>query len=206
MNPHTTVSESEAVVKGGESRYPLHPTSLDGAIQLGLIACHGGRPKEATTAFVPVQLSSMYLANDIAGDTCTLLAHGERRGMRAAYLDLQMLGLNSETLLKIDALRCISYSSEAKLVDKTFSSPFTRLVWKPDTRTLTRCQTRQLYPPPKDIWDKSPHWAIANRLANFVVLGIYESFGKPHDGPTPSGDECHFFDWSKRKGEMIIRT
>lgn len=198
---HTTSSESEGAVKGGESRYPLHPSSLDGAIQLGLIACHGGRPKEASTAFVPVQLSSMYLANHIAGDTCTVIAHGERRGMRAAYLDLQMLGPNSETLLKIDALRCISYSSEAKPVDKTFSSPFTRLAWKPDIRTLNNHQARQLYPPPKDNVDKSPQWAITNKLANFVVLSIYESFGKLQDGPMPSGDVRHFFNWIKRRGE-----
>ncbi|KAL8906783.1 MAG: hypothetical protein Q9171_006132 [Xanthocarpia ochracea] len=198
---HTTSFESEGAVKGGESRYPLHPASLDGAIQLGLIACHGGRPKGASTAFVPVQLSSIYLANDIAGDACTVIAHGERRGMRAAYLDLQMLGPSSETLLKIDALRCISYSSEAKPVDKTFSSPFTRLAWKPDICTLSRRQARQLYPPPKDNVDRSPHWAIANKLAHFVVLSIYESFGKLHDGPTPSGDVRHFFDWIKRKGE-----
>lgn len=122
--------------------------------------------------------------------------------MRAAYLDLQMLGPNSETLLKIDALRCISYSSEAKPVDKTFSSPFTRLAWKPDIRTLYNHQARQLYPPPKDNVDKSPQWAITNKLANFVVqLSIYESFGKLQDGPMPSGNVRHFFNWIKRRGE-----
>lgn len=92
---------------------------------------------QATTAFVPVQFSSMYLADDIAGDTGTLHAQGERHGVSAAYLDLQTLGPNSEILLKIDAFRCISCSSEARPVDKTFSSPFSRLVRKPDTRTLT---------------------------------------------------------------------
>lgn len=201
LNLHTTNPEQKGALKGGESRYPLHPSSLDGAIQLGLIACHGGRPKAVSTAFVPVQLSSMYLANHIAGDTCTVIAHGERRGMRAAYLDLQMLGHNSETMLKIDALRCLSYSSKAKLVDKTFTSPFTRLVWKPDIHTLNSHQARQLYPPPKDNVDKSTHWAITNKLANFVVLSIYERFGKLQDGPMPSGDVRHFFDWIKRRGE-----
>ncbi|KAL8780233.1 MAG: hypothetical protein Q9213_006555 [Squamulea squamosa] len=196
---HTT--SSAGAIKGGESRYALHPASLDGAIQLGLIACHGGRPKEATTAFVPVQLSSMFLANDIEGDTCTVLAHGQRRGVRAAYLDLQMLSSNRETLLKIDALRCISYSSKAKPFDKTFSSPFTRLAWKPDIRTLNNRQARQLYPPPKDNVDKSPKWALTNKLAHFVVLSIYESFGKLQSGPVPLGDVRHFFDWIKRKGE-----
>ncbi|KAL8866852.1 MAG: hypothetical protein Q9198_008735, partial [Flavoplaca austrocitrina] len=185
---NTTPSESEGTVKGGESNYPLHPASLDGVIQLGLIACHGGRPKEANTAFVPVQLSSMYLANDITGDTCTVIARGERRGMRAAYLDLQMLGPNGESLLNIDALRCISYSSEVKPVEKTFSSPFTRLTWQPDIRTLNSRQARQLYPPPKNNVDKAHQWAITNKVAHFVVLSLYESFGKMQDGPMPSGD------------------
>ncbi|KAL8672824.1 MAG: hypothetical protein Q9168_002735 [Polycauliona sp. 1 TL-2023] len=201
---HTTASTAEdspGVVKGGESRYPLHPASLDGAIQLGLIACHGGRPKEASAAFVPVQLSSMYLANTIADDSCTVRAHGQRRGIRAAYLDLQMLGPGQEILLSIDALRCVSYSTEAKSVDRAFSSPFTRLVWQPDIRTLSNRQARHLFPPPKENVDKSPHWAITNKLAHFVVLSIYESFGKLQDGPTPSGDVGHFFDWIRRKGK-----
>lgn len=188
-------------VKGGESRYALHPASLDGAIQLGLIACHGGRHDEASTAFVPVQLSQLYLANDIAGETCTVVARGERRGIRAAYLDLQMLSPNGEVLLTVDTLRCISYSSEAKPVDKTFSSPFTRLVWKPDIRTLSNRQARQMYPPPKDNVDKSPRMGLTNKLAHLVVLSIYERFGKLQDGPKPSGAVGHFFAWIKRMGQ-----
>ena len=192
---------SAGAVKGGESRYALHPASLDGAVQLGLIACHGGRPTEASTAFVPVQLSHLYIANDIAGDTCTVIARGEKRGIRGAYLDLQMLGPNGEVLLNVDTLRCISYSSEAKPVDKTFSSPFTRLVWKPDIRTLSNRQARQMYPPSKDNVDKSPQWGLTNKLAHFVVLSIYENFGKLQDGPKPSGNVGHFFAWIKRKGQ-----
>ena len=196
---HPTASAS--AIKGGESRYALHPASLDGAIQLGLIACHGGRPSEASTAFVPVQLSSLYLANDIPGNKCTVIARGERRGIRAAYLDLQMLAPNGEVLLNVNALRCISYSSQTKPVDKTFSSPFTRLAWKPDIRTLSNRQARQMYPPPKDNVDKSPQWGLTNKLAHFVVLSMYESFGQLPDGPKPSGEVAHFFDWIKRKGQ-----
>ena len=191
---------SAGTIKGGESSYALHPASLDGAIQLGLIACHGGRPNKASTAFVPVQLSHLYLANDIAGDTSTVVAHGERRGLRGAYLRLQMVGPNGEVLLNIDTLRCISYSSEAKPVDKTFSSPFTRLAWKPDIRALSNRQARQMYPPPKDNVNKSPQWGLANKLAHCVVLSVYESFGQLENGPKPSGDVGHFFAWIKRKG------
>ena len=188
-------------IKGGESKYALHPASLDGAIQLGLIACYGGQPAEAHTAFVPVQLSHLYLRNDIDGDACTVVARGERRGIRGAHLDLQMLGPNGEVLLNVASLRCLSYSSEAKPLDQTFSSPFTRLAWKPDIRTLSNCQARQMYPPPKENVDKSPLWGVTNKLAHFVVYSMFESFGKLQDGPQPSGDVGHFFAWIKRKGQ-----
>ena len=188
-------------IKGGESEYPLHPASLDGAIQLGLIACHGGRTNEASTGFVPVQLSRVYLANDIPGDACTVVARGERRGIRGAHLDLRMLGPNGEVLLNVDAVRCISYSSEARPVDRSLSSPFTRLVWRPDIRTLSNRQARQMYPPPKANVEKSFRWGITNKLAHFIVLSLYETFGKLEDRPKPSGDVGHFFDWIVRKGQ-----
>ena len=188
-------------IKGGESKYALHPASLDGAIQLGLIACHGGRPAEAHTAFVPVQLSQLYLTNEIAGDACTVVARGERRGIRAAHLDLQMLGPNGEVLLSVASIRCLSFSSEAKSLDNSFSSPYTRLAWKPDIRTLSNRQARQMYPPPKENVDNSPLWGVTNKLAHFVVYSMFESFGKLQDGPQPSGDVGHFFAWIKRKGQ-----
>nr|URT29632.1 AmpB [Beauveria felina] len=196
-----TVDLNPTAIKGGESRYPLHPASLDGAIQLGLIASHSGRLSEASAAFVPVHLSRLYVANDISGETCTIVARGERRGIRSAYLDLQMLGPNGEVLASVDSLRCVSFSSEAKSTDRTFASPFTRLVWKPDIRTLSNRQARHMFPPPKANVERSPLWGVTNSLAHFVVLSMYESFGKLEDGPKPSGDVGHFFEWIKRKGQ-----
>lgn len=94
------------VMKGTESRYAVHPASLDGAIQLGLVACHGGRPSEATTAFVPVQFHSLYIDSSLtsAGETCTIVACGQRRGIRSAHLDLQFLSANGKLLLNVNSL------------------------------------------------------------------------------------------------------
>lgn len=207
-NPHKRLAVADlaldttaGVISGGESKYPLHPASLDGAIQLGLVAAHGGRPGDASNAFVPVQLSHMYLSNDFTGSTCTAAGRGEKRGLRAAYLDLQIFGPNNTVMLNIDSLRCLSYSTEAKSLDKLFSSPYTRLVWKPDIRVLTNHQAQEMYPPPKENVEKSPKWGITNKLAHFVVYSIYDIFRKIEDGPKPAGEVGHFFDWIKRKGE-----
>ncbi|KAJ4382535.1 hypothetical protein N0V85_008540 [Neurospora sp. IMI 360204] len=192
------------VMKGGESRYAVHPASLDGAIQLGLVACHGGRPSEATTAFVPVQFSSLYIDSSLAnvGETCAIVARGQRRGIRSAHLDLQFLSADGKLLLDVDSLRCVSFSSEAKPVDRAFSSPYTRLVWKPDIRKLSNSQARQIYPPPTENVDKAPLWGITNKVAHFVVCSMYETFGRRADRrPQPSGEVGHFFNWIVRKGE-----
>ncbi|KAF3806818.1 Prosolanapyrone synthase [Colletotrichum gloeosporioides] len=200
-------SSSSSSLAGGESRYPVHPASLDGAIQLGLIACHKGRPDEASTAFLPVQIPRLYISNAIAQDVCTVTARGTRRGIRSAHLDLQMLGPDGEVLVSVEKLRCVSYSSEARPAgadddDTAFSSPFTRLVWRPDIRMLTNRQARQLYPPPEQNVQRAPLWGITNRVAHLVILSIYESFGKlVGDVPKPSGDVGHFFDWVKRKAQ-----
>ncbi|KAK8024710.1 polyketide synthase [Apiospora arundinis] len=203
INLHTTS------VPEGESRYPVHPASLDGAIQLGLIACSSGRPSEARNAFVPVHLSRLYLSNTIDmltrdADAYSAVAHGERRGVRGAELDLQILGPAGELLVRAEGLRCVSYSRAARptaaATDRAFSSPFTRLVWRPDIRALRAHEARRRYPPPEKNVAQAPAWGVTNKLAHLVVASTYERFGKlPDDSrPCPSGDVGHFFAWIRR--------
>ncbi|KAF2799143.1 hypothetical protein K505DRAFT_356833 [Melanomma pulvis-pyrius CBS 109.77] len=196
-----SMNTTAEMIKGGESSYAMHPASLDGTIQLGLIACHGGQVDLASTAFVPVQLSRLYLKNGINEGSYTAVAKGETRGARGAYLDLQMMSENGEIVLHVDNIRCVSYSSESKVVDRTFSSPFTRLVWRPDFRSLSNRQCRKMFPPPKENVERSPLWGITNTLAYMIVYDIYETFGKSEDGLNPSGDVGHFLSWIKRRGE-----
>lgn len=197
-----TIDLHPTSMAGGESRYALHPASLDGAIQLGLIACHGGRPSEAHTAFVPVHFSHLYLAyHETAAPSAMAIARGSRQGVRSAHLNVRMRSPNGELWLQMEGLRCLSYSSETKVMDRAFSSPFTRLVWKPDLRLLSNAQARGMYPPPKANVGKSPLWGITDKVAHFIVVSIYEAFATRPDRPQPSGDVGHFFDWIVRKTE-----
>ncbi|KAI1146902.1 hypothetical protein F4825DRAFT_456023 [Nemania diffusa] len=184
-----------------ERRYAIHPASLDGAIQLGLIAYYQGHTTKASTAFVPVHLSSLYISNSISYGSCTVVAHGQKRGIRGVSLGLQMLGPKGEILLDAKGLRCTSFTGERTQFDSTFCTPLTRLVWKPDFRMLSNRQARSLFPPPKENVDRSFLWAITNKLAHFVVFSIYDQFGELKDGPKPSGEDVvQFFEWIKRKG------
>lgn len=205
-----SLKTTDGTIQGGESRYALHPASLDGAIQLGLIACHGGQADQATTAFVPVHISQLYLSNtalphDLA--SATAVAHGKRRGLRGAYLDLAITTPDGREALQVDGLRCTSYSRAAasSSLGRAHSSPFSRLLWKPDIRALSSSQAAALFPPPPENVDRAPLWAVVNTLAQSIVYSIYETFageGTQGPEPKPEGEVGHFFEWIKRRGTL----
>ncbi|KAK7748156.1 Type I Iterative PKS [Cytospora paraplurivora] len=193
-----------------ESHYVLHPASIDGAIQLGLIACHSGQAELASTAFVPVHISQLYLSNTAqtrALQSATAVAHGQRRGLRGAYLDLAITTPDGHELLQAEGLRCTRYSRSvpSSVPDKAHSSPLSRLVWKPDIRALNSSQCAALFPPPRENVDRAPLWAVVNTLAQAIVYSIYETFagdGATGPEPQPAGEVGHFFEWIKRRGTL----
>ncbi|KAI1805191.1 hypothetical protein F4811DRAFT_517009 [Daldinia bambusicola] len=204
------------IVKGGESRYALHPAALDGTFQLGLISCYGGCVETTTTAFVPVHFSRLYIKNGIddeGSETAIALARGEFRGLRGACVNqLQMLDLNGDVILDIEKLRCISYTSETQAggknnggAQRAFSTPFARMVWKPDFRSVNYQSCRTLFPPPRENVDRIVSMEKVNTMAYYILADVYETFAKSSDEangvPTPSGNIGHYFAWIKRRAE-----
>ena len=75
------LNKTAGTIEGGESSYPLHPAALDATFQLGLIACHGGQVEKASTAFVPIHLSQLYLKEGFDQDWGTGIACGRLQGL-----------------------------------------------------------------------------------------------------------------------------
>ncbi|KAJ3580237.1 hypothetical protein NPX13_g325 [Xylaria arbuscula] len=200
-------------IQGGDSRYALHPAALDGALQLGLIACYGGCVEATTTAFVPVNFSRIYMKNIIHnGDrnSAMVVAQGELRGLRGAYINqLQMLDGNDEVILNIERLRCVSYTGEAHLrnqrICSAFRAPFARMVWIPDFRTLNYESCRALFPPPNENIYRLNAIKKLDRLACAILVDVYESSIKSNNkaplAQEISGDIGHFTAWIKRSVE-----
>ncbi|KAK8104648.1 Type I Iterative PKS [Apiospora kogelbergensis] len=159
----------------GESKYLIHPAALDGAFQLGLIACYGGQVEKASTAFVPVHLSQMYVNAGLGREAAVAVAQGKIQGLRGAYIDLQLMDKGGRVALHVERLRCLGFKESKKSAKeieakKPFCSPFTRVAWKPDIRKLNNRQMRDL----------------------FVRGG---------DGPQPNGELQHWVAWLKHCGE-----
>ncbi len=71
---------SEGNVKGGESSYPMHPSTIDFCLQLALIACHAGQPGNVRQASVPVVADevSLWIPND--EDKAASIGYGQATG------------------------------------------------------------------------------------------------------------------------------
>lgn len=196
---------TEGTVKGGESSYPLHPASLDSLFQLGLMACHGGQIEAAGTAFVPIHISQVYLKHGNGEDWGTAVAKGELRGLRGAYAQLQLINQSGELMLDVNSLRCISYgdsqSEDALDGPSQFSSPFTRLEWKPDIRSLNARKAHELFPPPQENVDRADLFRSIHTIATLIVIDIHETYANEID-MTSATDQVRFFlEWVRRRVE-----
>ncbi|KAI9752218.1 MAG: Type I Iterative PKS [Chaenotheca gracillima] len=190
-------------VKGGESAYPIHPASLDAMIQLGLLASHGGQTDRATTAFVPIHLSHLQLRAGSDQDWGTAVAQGDFKGLRAAYLQLQLQSQTGDLLLNIEDLRCVSYSLEdqppTKGPSQAFASPFTRMIYEPDFRTLSNRQARARFPPPPENVAKSTVLDHLETIAALMAVDVYETLIRGHKiGQDASGTMGHYVAMVKR--------
>jgi hypothetical protein len=152
---------------------------LDAMIQLGLLACHGGQTDRATTAFVPIHLSKLNLRSGLDEASGMAVAHGVFKGQRSAYLQLQLQDDAGDVVLDMQDLRCISYSLEAASSEKgrtkAFSSPFTRMVYKPDFRVLSSQQARAMLPPPPKNSAQGPVLAQLESIGSLVAVDVAET-------------------------------
>lgn len=190
-------------IRGGESEYLLHPTAIEGAFQLGLIACHNGHSEEAHAPFIPSRISrlSIWCGNWGASATAVAQCRRSRWDMPGGVVDLQIQTPNGQVILEVEGFRWKSDTDFTTSPTALTKSPFAQLLWKPDIRRLGRFQASNMFPPPQENVDISPVWGITTYMAHMMVYDIYKSFVLPETGPKPSGEVACFLSWIKRLAE-----
>ena len=197
---HTT----EGNVKGGESSYPIHPSTVDFCLQLALIACHAGRPENVRQAFVPVVADEMSLWIPSEADKASSVGYGqatgELRGLRGAYARTQLFGISGENLMDIKQLRCVSYngtSSDGIEAAREARNPYLRLTWKPDIESLSNEKARNMFPPTTDANNLVLTFDKFDQLAAYVLVQIFESYSELFTKSNPEHLQ-RFLDWIQR--------
>ncbi|KAI1339726.1 hypothetical protein F5Y15DRAFT_423599 [Xylariaceae sp. FL0016] len=133
----------------GESRYILHPATLDASLQLSILAAHQNTATKFRRAFMPTGFESVKVWPKNVSKTkisTESFAGATLKGIRGLSADVVLRGADDRTLLEAtNIFLTASDQSVPKLIEQ--SSPYTRIVWKPDIDSLTSDTAAQLYPP-----------------------------------------------------------
>lgn len=130
-----------------QSRYAVHPTTLDACLQLSIIAAHKGKPEDLNKAYLPVSISRLTVWPYKTSQDVSLEAFGcgVRRGLRSIQASTALSTPDNQTVLQAE----ISFLSLETGVEKDdigkMPQPYTRLIWKPDVDRLTNDQAKDLF-------------------------------------------------------------
>ncbi|KAI1084321.1 putative polyketide synthase [Whalleya microplaca] len=166
LNPTT------GTVSGGESRYTIHPATLDTCIQLALISCHAGQVECVRKAFVPIIADSIdiWVPESYEERGCGV-ASGQLRGLRGLYARTQLYSQSGNPLLDIGELKCVTYDGISDATSNIPREPYWRPVVRVDIDTMSKDFARSIFPP---IEIPPAKFDALNRLCS-CVLGDFRT-------------------------------
>ncbi|KAJ2991088.1 hypothetical protein NUW58_g2648 [Xylaria curta] len=157
-----TVRECCGEKMDGESRYLVHPSSIDACLQLIIISINAGKHKEMPWGVVPTRIEelSLFPANlgrDVSVGHAVAWTDGFEG--RRFNTNVQLSGGDNRLLLDIKSLTCTAYEAALPAMLATMDGigskgpePFSIMSWKPDIRTLRSDDLDLLWPDtPNDV-------------------------------------------------------
>lgn len=126
----------------GESRYVLHPASVDSTLQLCIAAIYAGRTTAMDCGVVPVQMDEMTIwpptKAQVAAQRASAYAWVDRRGMRTCETSVQMLADDGDVVMEIVKVRTTSYEAAVpqRLHADLEEAPYGEMKWDLDIDSL----------------------------------------------------------------------
>jgi NADPH:quinone reductase-like Zn-dependent oxidoreductase len=126
----------------GESRYVLHPASVDSLLQLSIVAIYAGRTKAMDYGVIPIQLDEVIIWTPSQEQVRTTKANAyawvDQRGIRSFESSGQLTAHDGTLIMEIVNLRGVSY--EAAVTQKAASvleeSPYSQIRWEIDFNSI----------------------------------------------------------------------
>ncbi|KAF2972065.1 hypothetical protein GQX73_g1627 [Xylaria multiplex] len=141
-----TIRECYSEEMQGESRYFVHPTSIDTCLQLIIISINAGKHKEMPWGVVPTQLEEVTLFPAKIGQKSSVghaIAWTDGLESRRFSTNVQLSDKDNRILLDVKNLICTAYEAALPATsgningkESTGPEPFSVLAWKPDIETL----------------------------------------------------------------------
>lgn len=135
------ITDSSGVMQG-ESRYLVHPTTIDACLHLIMISVHAGKHKEMPWGVVATRIEefTLFPAEQNAASVGHAVAWTNDHDGREFITNIQLKGADGTTILGIKNLICMKYDAAvpaSTLEGVTGPEPFSVVSWKPDVMTLT---------------------------------------------------------------------
>ena len=167
----------------GESRYMLHPSTIDGCLQLLNVSVHSGSHKEMPFGVVPLgaeEISLCFPGQDCSGDGHAAVWTEKTNG-RYFNTNIKLIGASGNALMNIKNMKSVSYEAAIPqwLSDPLPREPYSQVHWKPDIRTLSEEHKKTLFTS-----DVSQEGCVAKMVSlldhlkpiqNVLMLGITSS-------------------------------
>ncbi|KAI0424099.1 hypothetical protein F5Y09DRAFT_154094 [Xylaria sp. FL1042] len=140
----------------GESRYLVHPTSIDACLQLIIISINAGKHKEMPWGVVPTRLEEVTLFPARIGEESRIghaVAWTDGFEGRRFNTNVQLSSSDNRLLLDIKNLTCTAYEAALPAISEDVSGkeakgpePFSIMSWKPDITTLRHGDIDRMWP------------------------------------------------------------
>ena len=140
---------TESKVMDGESRYILHPLTIDACLQLIIISINAGLHKKTACGVVPLQMEevNLWLPNNASSQGHAVAWTDELNG-RYFNTHTKLATDSGELVLDVKSMRCVSYEAAVpqNATPARKREPYMGVSWKPDVTTLTSQQALQVHP------------------------------------------------------------
>ena len=141
---------TESGIMDGESRYILHPSTIDACLQLIIISINAGLHKEMACGVVPLQMEEvdLWFPDKEAGSKGHAVAWTDKLDGRYFNTHTKLVTESGELVLDVKSLRCVSYEAAVpqNATQNRNREPYMEVSWKPDVTTLTSPQAVQVHP------------------------------------------------------------
>lgn len=151
-NAAATVSiATESGLMNGESRYILHPSTIDACLQLIIVSINAGLHKEMPHGVVPVQMEEVSIwfpGEEETGSQGSAVAWTDEFDGRYFNTHTKLATEAGHVLLDVKNLRCVAYEAAVPQhgTKQREREPYMEVSWKPDISSLTVTQAMRVYP------------------------------------------------------------
>ncbi|KAK7418008.1 hypothetical protein QQZ08_011405 [Neonectria magnoliae] len=132
--------QTSSTIMQDESRYLMHPSTIDGCLHVVIAAVHRGLHKDMPWGVIPVEIEEMTIkfpTDQDEGQEASCTAWAERASHRDFAGKVQLFSASGNCLLDIKNWKFVAYEAAVppQLLEPEPKQPYTKVVWEPSVET-----------------------------------------------------------------------